>query len=62
MFEHHSHSYFAQVASLWLSFVPGIAILGLIAGAQIERVRRIGWHHARAVRMLQIVLESVLSL
>lgn len=40
MFEHQSHSFVVQAVALWASFVPPAAILVLIAGAQIERLRR----------------------
>ncbi len=40
MFEHIEHPYTLQLAALWLSFLPGIGIAGLIAGAQLERIKR----------------------
>lgn len=39
MFATHSHPYLLQVAALWCSFMPPLAILLLIAGAQLERLR-----------------------
>lgn len=40
MFEHHSHSFVVQMTALWASFAPPVAILALIAAAQIESLRR----------------------
>lgn len=40
MFAGVSHSYAAQVVSLWLSFLPGLAMAALILGAWFERISR----------------------
>jgi len=47
MFTQVSHSYLLEVAALYCSFIPALAVLGIIAGAWCERThRRI---HARAL-------------
>ena len=40
MFAAHSHPYMVQAVALWFSFLPGFAVAGLIAGTQVERLRR----------------------
>lgn len=42
MFTHHSHPYLLQVAALWFSFLPPFAVISLVVGAQLERLRRRG--------------------
>lgn len=42
MFAQHSHPYLLQVAALWASFLPCFAVVGIVAGAQVERLRRCG--------------------
>lgn len=42
MFAHQSHSYAVQAVALWLSFLPAFAILGLLAAAQVDHMRRNG--------------------
>jgi hypothetical protein len=39
MFTHVSHSYLVQVAALYCSFIPPLAIFAIIAGAWRERQR-----------------------
>lgn len=41
MFTHQSHSYLLQVAALWCSFAPVFAIVALVTGEQLERLRRL---------------------
>ncbi len=45
MFAQHSHPYLLQVAALWFSFLPALAVMLLIAGAQLETLRRRGIIH-----------------
>jgi len=40
MFAATSHPYLLQAVALWFSFLPGFAIVGLIAGARLEAARR----------------------
>lgn len=40
MFSGTSHPYLLQVAALWCSFLPGLAIVGLMMGEWLERFRR----------------------
>jgi len=40
MFAATSHPYLIQAVALWFSFLPGFAIVGLIAGARLEAARR----------------------
>lgn len=42
MFAATSHPYLVQAVALWFSFLPGLAIVGLIACARLEATRRAG--------------------
>ncbi len=52
MFTHTSHSYLLQVAALYCSFVPALAIFGVIVGAWRERHPH--WFRGRAGRAIPL--------
>jgi len=48
MFAATPHPYLIQAVALWFSFLPGFAIVGLIAGARLEAARRAGKRECRS--------------